>query len=75
MTDEEEIDKIQGIPRMTKETARRLSEKQRVDYGEELRSLLKWPLSAGKDPNSLIEYAQSTIYTSANQDQIRDGED
>lgn len=66
MTDDPSIDKVQGIPLMTKDTAKRLSEKQKVDYGEEMRSMLKWLLMAGKDPKGLTGYAQSTIYTSAN---------
>lgn len=66
MTDNPSIDKVQGIPLMTQDTEERLSEKQRVDYGEEMRSLLKWLLTAGKNPERLKGYAQSTIYTSAN---------
>lgn len=66
MTDDLSIDKVQGIPLMTKDTAERLSEKQRVDYGEEIRSLLNWLLQAGKSPKRLKGYANSTVYTSAN---------
>lgn len=66
MATDPKIDEVQGIALMTKDTAGRLSEKQRVDYGEEIRSLLKWLLSAGKDPERLKGYAQSTVYTSTN---------
>lgn len=66
MTDSIATDDIQGIPLMTEETADRLSEKERVDYGEEKRSLLTWLLGAGKHPKSLIGYAEGTIRVSAN---------
>ena len=53
--------KFQGITLVTRPSQKLLNERQRVDYADQQRKLVKWLLTVGRDPKRARGYAHATV--------------